>query len=192
MPPRAPLSALAGSEVRIGARLRAARTERGLTIEQLAHASGLTKGFISQLERDATAASLASLARICGALGIRIGDLTDRETSELVRRGERPRVGVGETHRHYLLSPPGERRFRAIESHVAPGGSSGDEPQTSLADAELVLVVSGSLELTVDEETFLLEQGDAFTYSPREPHSWRNPSPVEPATVLWVAVPSPY
>jgi transcriptional regulator with XRE-family HTH domain len=192
VPPRAPLTARAHSEVKVGGRLRAARLERGLTIDQLARASGLTKGFISQLERDATAASLSSLARICDALGIRIGALTDRDTPELVRRDERPRVDFTERHYHYLLSPPNERRFQAIESVIAPGGTAGDEPYTFPADAEFVYVLSGSLELRVGGESYVLEQGDGFTYSPREPHTWKNPSEDEPAVVLWVATPNPY
>jgi transcriptional regulator with XRE-family HTH domain len=192
VPPRAPLTALASNDVKVGGRLRAARLERGLTIEQLAQASGLTKGFISQLERDATAASLSSLARICDALGIRIGYLTDRETPELVRRVERERVQIDEGHFHYLLSPPSERRYQAIESVIAPGGSAGDEPYTFPADTELVYVLEGALELHIGDEVYVLERGDAFTYSPREPHTWRNPSDDEPAVVLWVATPNPY
>ena len=54
---------------RVEARVRSLRRERGLTIEQVAAATGLTKGFISQLERDRTSPSLSSIARICDALG---------------------------------------------------------------------------------------------------------------------------
>jgi transcriptional regulator with XRE-family HTH domain len=180
------------SDLRIGPRLRAARQERGLTIADVADATGLTKGFLSQLERDETAASLSSLARICEALGIRIGDLTDRETPELVRRDERPRVDFTDRHYHYLLSPPELRAFQAIESVIAPGGTAGDVPYTFPADAEFVYVLSGTIDLRVNEETYRLEQGDGFTYSPREPHTWVNPSDDEPAVVLWVAVPNPY
>ena len=192
VPPRAPLSPLATSDVKVGARLRSTRLERGLTIEQVAEASGLTKGFISQLERDTTAASLSSLARICDALGIRIGMLTDREAPELVRREERERVDFDERHHHFLLSPPTERRLQAIESVIAPGGSAGDDLYTFPADAEFVYVLSGSLELQVGPQRYRLGHGDGLTYSPREPHTWTNPSPDEPAVVLWVATPNPY
>jgi transcriptional regulator with XRE-family HTH domain len=63
------------ADLRVGARLRQLRRERALTIEQVAGATGLTKGFISQLERDTTTPSLSSLARICDALGVRMGDV---------------------------------------------------------------------------------------------------------------------
>ena len=64
-------------ELRIGPRLRARRLERGLTISEVAGEAGLTAGFISQLERDLTSASLSSLYRICAVLGIRVGNLID-------------------------------------------------------------------------------------------------------------------
>ncbi len=55
----------------LGERLRALRQERGLSIAQVAQSTGLTKGFLSQLERNLTSVSLAALARICSALGVR-------------------------------------------------------------------------------------------------------------------------
>jgi quercetin dioxygenase-like cupin family protein len=55
-----------------------------------------------------------------------------------------------------------------------------------------VYVLSGTLELRVGDETYLLETGDALTYPLREPHTWSNPSKDDSATVLWVAVPNPY
>ena len=93
---------------------------------------------------------------------------------------------------HLLLSSGDERRFHVTESHIPPGGSAGEELYTLPADVELVYVLSGSLELRVGEETHELEQGDTLTYSPRDPHSWRNPSETDEAVVLWTALPNPY
>ncbi len=77
----------------MGARVRALRRERGLTIEQIAAATGLTKGFISQLERDSTSPSLSSIARICDALGVRLSHIFERDPAPaLVRKGDRPAV----------------------------------------------------------------------------------------------------
>ena len=181
------------SEPKVGARLRTIRRERGLTIEQVAEASGLTRGFISQLERDTTAPSLSSLARICDVLAIRIGDVfheTDDEAAQVVRRDNR--TAVSWNPNHFLLTSPREMRLQAIESHIEPGGSSGRDPYSFPGDVELVYVVSGSLELTIAEERYLLEQGDALTYPLREQHSWRNPSRKKKAVVLWIATPNPY
>jgi transcriptional regulator with XRE-family HTH domain len=181
-------------EIRIGARLRARRLERGLTISEVAERARLTPGFISQLERDLTSASLSSLYRICAVLGIRVGNLVDDvPAGRLIRREEQARrsLAMGNAE-HLLLSPRDERRFHVTESHIPPRGSAGEELYTLPADVELVHVLSGSLELQVGEETHLLEEGDTMTYSPRDPHTWRNPSEVEEAVVLWTALPNPY
>ena len=173
-------------EVPVGARLRARRRARGLTIPQLAAATGLTGGFISQLERDLSSASLSSLARICDALGIRIGDIVDP-----IPAGAHDVVALG-GQEHVLLTPPDEQRFHVTESHLLPRASSGDTLHTLPADVELVHVVEGALELWVGEASHLLRAGESFTYSPRQPHGWMNPSEEDEAVVLWLAVPNPY
>jgi transcriptional regulator with XRE-family HTH domain len=181
------------ADFRVGARLRGLRRERGLTIEQVASATGLTKGFISQLERDTTTPSLSSLARICDALGVRMGDVFIEAAPDLVRLIRKDeRRAVEWNPNHFLLSPPQERRLQAIESHIPPGAGAGDEAYSFPGDVEFVYVMAGTLELRVGEETYRLEQGDVLTYPLREPHTWSNPSKDEPAVVLWVAVPNPY
>jgi transcriptional regulator with XRE-family HTH domain len=182
------------AELRVGARLRARRKELGLTISEVAEPAGLTAGFISQLERDLTSASLSSLYRICAVLGIRVGNLVDDvPAGRLIRREEQARrsLAMGDAE-HLLLSSRDERRFHVTESHIPPGGSAGEELYTLPADVELVYVLRGSLELRVGEETHVLEEGDTLSYSPRDPHTWRNPSETEGAVVLWTALPNPY
>ncbi|HXV34387.1 MAG TPA: XRE family transcriptional regulator [Gaiellaceae bacterium] len=173
--------------VPVGNRLRALRKDRGMTIPQLAAATGLTNGFISQLERDLTSASLSSLARIAAALDVRLGHLVDgtppgEAQTTLELRGQE----------HLLLSQPDDMRFHVTESRIEPGATAGAELYTLPADVEIVHVVEGALELQVEETTHLLRAGDSFTYAPRDPHTWRNPSATEPAVVLWLAVPNPY
>lgn len=176
----------------LGPRLRAARGARGLTIAQLAAATGLTSGFISQLERDLTSVSLSSLARICAALGLRFGDLLDEPTGPVIRREEARRWDVIGRHEDRVLSSGEEERLHLIESRIPAGEGAGEDLYTLPADVELVHVRSGALELCVRDTVFTLEAGDTLSYSPREPHTWRNPSPDEEAVVLWFAVPNPY
>ena len=191
--PRATPLAARNDTPRVGARVRSLRRERGLTIEQLAAATGLTKGFISQLERDRTAPSLSSIARICDALGVRLSHIFEREPAPaLVRRHERPKVDSYFATENHLLSSRDEERFQAIESEVAPGAGAGDELYSLPGEMEFVYVLEGSLELQVADETHLLEQGDALTYPLSKPHTWRNASDTEILRVLWVSVPNPY
>ena len=93
---------------------------------------------------------------------------------------------------HLLLTSREERRFHVTESHIPPGGSAGEELYTLPADVELVYVLRGSLELRVGEETHCSRRATPSRYSPRDPHTWRNPSDSEEAVVLWTALPNPY
>jgi transcriptional regulator with XRE-family HTH domain len=181
------------SEDRVGERLRAVRLERGLTIAQLAAATGLTSGFISQLERGLSSVSLSSLARICAALDIRFGDVLDvKSPGAVIRRDEAGAWAVIGAHRDLLLSSLEDERFHLIESHIPPGAGAGEDLYTFPADVELVYVLSGTLELRVDGGVFVVGAGDTVTYSPREPHTWRNPSSTDDAVVLWFSVPNPF
>jgi transcriptional regulator with XRE-family HTH domain len=180
------------SETRIGARLRSLRRDRGMTMAELATATGLTSGFLSQLERDLTSVSLSSLARICAALDVRFGDVLDSApTGAVIRRKDaRAWTGIG-AHVDLLLSSRNEKRFHLMESHIPPGAGAGEALYTFPADVELVYVLSGSLELQAEGKLFRVDAGDTLTYSPREPHTWRNPSEGEQAVVLWFSIPNP-
>jgi transcriptional regulator with XRE-family HTH domain len=180
------------SETLIGARLRSIRRDRGMTMAELAAATGLTSGFLSQLERDLTSVSLSSLARICSALDVRFGDvLDDAPTGAIIRRKDaRAWTGIG-SHVDLLLSSRDETRFHLMESHIPPGAGAGEALYTFPADVELVYVLSGSLELQAEGRLFRVDAGDTVTYSPREPHTWRNPSDGEDAVVLWFSIPNP-
>jgi transcriptional regulator with XRE-family HTH domain len=181
------------TQTRVGERLRALRRERGMTMAELAAATGLTSGFLSQLERDLTSVSLSSLARICTALGVRFGDVLDEaSTGEVIRREDaRAWTEIG-VHEDFLLSSRDERRFHLIESRIPPGAGAGEDLYTFPADVELVYVLAGRLELRVQGKLYLVAAGDTVTYSPREPHTWRNPSEDEEAVVLWFSVPNPH
>jgi transcriptional regulator with XRE-family HTH domain len=181
------------SATRIGGRLRALRRDRGLTMAELAKATGLTSGFLSQLERDLTSVSLSSLARICSVLDVRFGDVLDEApTGALIRRKDvRSWTGLG-THVDLLLSSRDERRFHLMESHIPAGAGAGEDLYTFPADVELVYVLSGSLELQSEGKLFRIDAGDTVTYSPRQPHTWRNPSEGEEAVVLWFSIPNPH
>lgn len=177
--------------LRIGPRLRRAREEQGLTLEQVAARTALTKGFISQVERDRANPSVASLVRICRAIDLPVGHLFEPPSADLVRAAERRPIDFGGAGvREFLLTPARERRLQLIQSEVAPGGGSGEEPYALDSEAEVVHVLRGRLEVVLHEQRFALAAGDSLTFSPRTPHSWRNPSPDEPALVLWILAPA--
>ena len=179
--------------VQIGARLRKSRLLRGLSIEQVASSTGLTKGFISQLERDLTSASVASLIRICEAVGISVGSLFEPSRTDLVRALQAPPINFGgENVVEHLLTPANSRNLQVIRSDIAPLGGSGGEPYTLNGDAEVAHVLQGRLDLTVGTEQFRLQRGDTLTFSPRESHSWHNPSSTRRSIVIWILNPTPW
>src|SRR6266568_6052427 len=159
---------------RIGAQLRAARLASRRSMADVAEQSGLTKGFLSKLERDLTNVSVASLIRLCDTLGIPVGSLFQAAKGEVVRKGEYPPINFGGTGiREYLLTPAGEKRVQAILSDIEPGGGSGDEPYALPADVEFVFVLAGQLQISLAGEHVTLEQGDAFTFPAGSQHTFQ-------------------
>lgn len=178
--------------VRIGARLRAARLARGLTLEKVAGAVGLTKGYVSRLERDEVSPSVASLVHVCQVVGLPVGDLFSPPRTAVVRAGEGVPVNIGgHDVRETVLSGGFQQQLRVLHSHIAPGGTGGAEQYTLDCDVELVYVIRGRLVVVVGETTETLATGDAMTFSGRDPHTWRNGSAEESCEVLWVLSPAP-
>lgn len=184
--------AVKDSPMPIGARLRATRRARGLTLGQVAAAAGLTEGFVSKLERDQVSPSVASLVAVCEAIGLRVGELFEPPTSAIVRAGEGALINFGGSNaREYLLTPGSQSNLEVLHSIVEPLGSAGDELYALDTEIEFVFVLVGQFEITLGPEAHRLGAGDAMTFRGREPHTWRNPSASEPAEVLWVLTPAP-
>jgi transcriptional regulator with XRE-family HTH domain len=178
--------------LRIGPRLREARLRRNLSLDQLAKSTDLTKGFISQLERDMTSASVASLVKICDALQISVGSLFQAPRTLLTRAAQARPINFGGTGLNEQLLTPRDSELQVLRSEIAPGGGSGDEAYTLDAEAEVVHVVQGQIVVHVDGEVYTLEVGDTLSFSPRQAHSWYNPSTSAGAVVLWALTPSPW
>src|SRR6201986_5577606 len=131
---------------RIGAQLRAARLAARMSMAEVAEQAGLTKGFVSKLERDLANVSVASLIRLCDALGISPGSLFQAPKGEVVRRDARPRINFGgRKMTEYLLTSAGEKRGQAILSDIEPGGGSGAEPYELPAGGGVVLLLARQL-----------------------------------------------
>jgi transcriptional regulator with XRE-family HTH domain len=187
-----------GQEVlkKIGSHLRAARTERKLTLAQVASAAGLTKGFLSQLERGESSASIASLLALCSVLDVSIAALLDSAASTLaldpvIRRDGRTTMYLGgEGVTDYLVSPPRDRRFEVFETHLEPLGSPGEQQYTLEAELGFAYVLQGRLEFRLGSSTHVLQRGDTITYSPRDDHTFRNPSATRKAVVVFMKSPA--
>jgi transcriptional regulator with XRE-family HTH domain len=185
-----PVTIASAAAAPIGQRLRAARLARHLTMEHLAAATGLSKGFISRVERDQTSPSVNTLVLLCDVLDIPIGDLFTRTDATLIPLEDAPPINLGGRGAdERLLSPRRDGRFQMIRSRVEPGGNGGDTLYTIGAETELVHVISGSVRLEFSDRSWELEQGDTLTFDAQEPHNWHATS-AEGADLVWVLVPA--
>ena len=176
--------------VAIGSRLRVARQAQRMTIEQVAHTTGLTKGFLSRVERDLTSPSVASLVTLCQVLSISVGDLFLAPETHVTRLSEAPHIslgGYGIDER--LITARSERRLQMIRAVVEPHGHGEDEPYTVDCEVETLHVLEGRFVLILSSHRYELEAGDTVTFPGREPHTWLNPSE-QRAVVLWTLVPA--
>lgn len=176
--------------VAIGSRIRAARQDQRLTIEQVAEATGLTKGFLSRVERDLTSPSVASLVTMCQVLSISIGDLFAVPETHLTRKSEGPRISLGgEGIVERLLTSRSERRLQVLGATIEPFGRGESELYAVDCDVDVLHIISGKLTLIMTQESYDLKAGDTLSFPGREPHSWENRTPY-PVEALWILVPA--
>ena len=179
-------------QVPIGARLRAARLGKGLTLEAVATSAGITQGFVSRLERDQVSPSVATLVAICEAVGLRVGELFEAPPTQIVRAGHGSPINFGgRGATESLLTPGNQSQVEVIRSVIDPGGSAGLDLYVLETEIEFAYVLRGTLIIVIGEETFSLETGDAMTFRGRDPHTWRNASAAEECEVLWMLAPAP-
>lgn len=176
--------------VAIGSRLRAARQAQQLTIDEVATITGLTKGFLSRVERDITSPSVASLITLCDVLSISVGSLFEQADVALVRAGEGPRINLGGVDTvERLLTPRNEARLQVVRSEIASGGHGGEQLYSVNADIDVVHVLRGSIAVRFSDGEWELGEGDSLTFAGREPHSWHVLSD-DGATLIWVLAPA--
>lgn len=188
-----PLPVSPTNEVRIGAKLRAARKTHGFTLDQLALASGLTKGFLSRIERDETSLSVSSLLTLCEVMSIEVGSLFNAPDVALVRRHDAPAINLGGTGvTEQLMTPRRQSKLQLVHSTIEPGGTGGAELYTLNSEVEVLYVLKGTVELIFSERSQRLSAGDALTFAGGEPHTWVNTSQTRGAEVVWVLVPAPW
>lgn len=179
-----------GRSVSIGPRIREARVARGLTIEEVATVAGLTKGFLSRIERDIVSPSVSSLVVLCEVLSIPVGSLFTAPEVNFVAAGTGPRLNLGgvETEER-LVTPREEGRVQVIRSLISGDGHGSDELYAIDADVDVLHVLSGRVRVEFSSDHgWELGAGDTLTFNGHEPHNWRVLS--AKAEVLWVLVPA--
>jgi DNA-binding transcriptional MerR regulator len=185
---RGVVSAPAEGSLLPGQRFRRLRTRRGLSLAQVARATGVSVGFLSALERGQMRSSVATLRRIARFYGTNILSLFEAA-------GDNPRL-VRPGQRKILETTPGVRMellawgHTVMEPHlfrVKPGGGSGES--YSHEGEEFLHVLRGNFEIWLDgKDHYHLKAGDSLYFESSTPHRWKNPGRSE-AWLLWINTP---
>lgn len=180
----------------VGAKLRALRKRRGMTLQAVSCAAGVSVGHLSQLERDITSPAVKTLHDISVALGVGISWFFEEAEDEsvdskyVVRQSERRRIHFADGIDDYQLNSRSVTQLGLLYCVFEPGASSGREAYTH-AGEEAGYVVSGTLDLWIDEEQTTLRPGDSFSFPSECRHRYANPG-TEPAVVIWAMTPPSY
>ncbi|MER7402929.1 XRE family transcriptional regulator [Streptomyces sp. NPDC000070] len=194
----------------VGARIRQARLERGMSLRALAREVGVSASLVSQIETGKSQPSVSTLYAITTVLGISVESLFDARASS-------PMAGVNPpgTVPHALAADPGrrigplvgagERETLELDSGVVwerlgrvpgadvdfllvtyrPGGSSsGSGCLMRHTGNEYGYLTSGELILTLGFDEYTVRPGDAVCFESTTPHRYRNDGEV-PAVGVW-------
>lgn len=179
----------------VGLRIRDLRRSRRLTLEALSQASGLSKSFLSDIERGRCDVTLTSLQRIAQALGVQLADFfpveePDGTAPKIVRAQQRREFRIAETERTVYASLTGmlpDKQLEALHVTLLPDGRQRATPY-SHAGEEFGFILEGVLTLIYGDQEFELGPGDSIHFRSTVPHAWENRTK-RPVRAIWVVTP---
>lgn len=172
----------------IGNKIKQLRTQKGLTLEELASRSELTKGFLSQLERDLTSPSITTLSDILEALGSSLSEFFREDKNEqFVFRQQDFFVDQQENYTvNWIVPNTQKNQMEPILIELPQGGESFEVAPHS--GEEFGIVLAGTVQLVCDGNKQTLRQGETFYLHGRCFHTLKNTRKTT-ARVLWVSTP---
>jgi transcriptional regulator with XRE-family HTH domain len=176
--------------MKIGSRIRSLRQQRELTQEELAERAGLTKGFISQVERDLTSISLDSLIQILEALGEKVSHFFgDLEKEKIVYRTE-DRVDLQNRNgvKGFCLPVPGSTNRLMEPVILTLGPTECTEEEQAHPGDELGYVLKGRVAIHFGTRAHRAKAGDCFYFTADQDHFIRNTGAAD-AVVFWITAP---
>ncbi|OBK20812.1 DNA-binding protein [Mycobacterium asiaticum] len=149
--------------------LRAVRRQRGLTLERLAEQTGLTKSYLSKIERGHSTPSIAVAIKVARALDVDVGRLFSQDAADATITVDR--------------ADPGADRYRALAARmlgktmspfvVRPTQAVSDDPHPVHPGQEFVFVHTGTVELAYGDQTIRLDTGDSAYFDASVGHKLR-------------------
>ena len=149
----------------IGKKIKELRVAKGLTQEELADRSELSKGFISQLERDLTSPSIATLMDILQCLGTTVSEFFQEEPEDQIVFRD-------------------EDYFEKIDSELG-GLTYRDLPHEG---EEFGYVLKGSIKIHIGHKSYTAKKGESFYFTPHSEH-YIEAFGTSGAVILWVSTP---
>lgn len=170
----------------LGTKVKQFRTERDMRGKELASAAGVSPSLISQIENNVTTPSIDVLRRIAAALDVHIGDFfnesggstTDSRAPAnrplVVRARARKKLILPESDWVYeLLTPDLQGRLELLWIEIGPGHS-GQEEFSIHEGEEANVVVKGRVHIWVEDQEYVLDEGDAITIESSRQHRMVN------------------
>jgi len=161
----------------LGAALRAARTRRGLSLAQVAEATGISRSLLSLIETGRSDITIGRLNKLSLLYEVKLAELLPEPVhhdSTVVRRTER--LGVtsrGEGIDVELLAPEGDRTMNPVLARLAPGGAM--EDYVAQPEEEFAIVIEGRARLEfANSDPIELDRGDSAYYRDLGGHRWVN------------------
>ncbi|SDG68968.1 helix-turn-helix domain-containing protein [Pelagibacterium luteolum] len=160
---------------KVGALIRARRHSLRMTLQTLGDSSGVSIGYLSQVERDQASPSLSTLAAIARALEVGVDYFIAAPSTQdaLTRAGERMRFSVNDSPIAYerLHSDFPGSVLSAFLITIAPGYRS---ETANHEGEEIIYVLEGDLTLHIEDEMTVVSQGDSLHFRGNRSHSWSN------------------
>ncbi|MBQ9195790.1 MAG: cupin domain-containing protein [Clostridia bacterium] len=178
--------------MKIGEKLRRLRQQRNLTQEELADRCELTKGFISQVERDLASPSIATLTDMLECLGSDLktffseADEDEKVVFSIQDMFEKIDEEALRGSILWLVPSAQKNEMEPILMSIGPGGASQEFPPHE--GEEFGYVLSGAVTLYNGDKKLKVKTGDSFCLHPTAPHHVENPGK-RAAKVLWISTP---
>lgn len=174
----------------IGQKLKELRMAKGLTQEELANRAELSKGFISQLERDLTSPSIATLVDILQCLGTDLKDFFQDVTDDQVVFHEADYFEKKDSELkntiEWIIPNAQKNMMEPIRLTLEPGGST--YPDVPHEGEEFGYVLSGSITIHLGQKTIKAKKGESFYFTPKTRH-YITASKRTGAVLIWVSTP---
>ena len=172
----------------IGNKLKELRVLKGLTQEELADRSELSKGFISQLERNLTSPSITTLMDILQCLGTSIGEFFNEAPDEQIVFGKQDYfVKVDTEYKNeikWIIPNAQKNTMEPIYLTLEAGGSTC--PDTPHEGEEFGYILQGTVSIHLGNKTYKAKKGESFYYTADNTHFLSSKSG---AVLIWVSSP---